>query len=58
MPEFLIVPHGVRGYAVEIRWPGGFRSVSGFATEVEAQAWIVAERRRDPTGSDPAGTGA
>ena len=41
--EYLIVPDGLRGYGVEITWPGSFRSVRGFATKTEAQAWIDAE---------------
>jgi hypothetical protein len=53
MAEYEIVPDGLRAYGVEITWRGGFRSVRGFATKTDAQAWIDEERRRDPLGLDP-----
>ena len=40
MTEYKIIHDGLKGYGVEVVSPGRFLSVRGFATELEAKAWI------------------
>ena len=40
MTEYKIILDGLKGYGVEVVSPGRFLSVRGFATELEAAAWI------------------
>jgi hypothetical protein len=43
MADYLIILDAPHAFGVEITQPGSFRSVRGFATKMEAQAWIDAE---------------
>jgi hypothetical protein len=53
MAGYLIIVDGLRGFGIEIRWPSGFRSLRGFPTKEEAQAWIDSDRRCDAARLDP-----
>jgi hypothetical protein len=44
MSEYRIVPDGPKDFGVEVVSPGRFRSVRGFATELDAAAWIEVQR--------------
>jgi hypothetical protein len=52
MAEYTIIRDDLRGYGVEVAWPGAFRSFRGFATEAEAQAWIDGQRTREADAPD------
>ena len=47
MPEYTVVPDGLRAYEVEVRDIDSFRSVRGFQTKTAALAWIVEQQAHD-----------
>ena len=42
--SYTIIPDGLKTYGVEVAAPDRFLSVRGFATELEAAAWIAEQR--------------
>ena len=42
--KYTIIPDGLNAYGVEVVSSGRFLSVRGFATELEAAAWIAEQQ--------------
>jgi hypothetical protein len=47
MTEYKIIPDGLNAYGVEVVSQGRFLSVRGFATELDAAAWIAEQQARE-----------
>ena len=47
MTKYKIIPDGLKSYGVETVSEGRFRFVGGFATELEAAAWIAEQQARE-----------
>jgi hypothetical protein len=54
MTEYRIVPDGPKGFGLEVTSPNRFRSVRGFATERDAQAWIEAQQANESVAAEAA----
>jgi hypothetical protein len=54
MIEYRIVPDGPKGFGVEVISPNRFQSVRGFATELDAVAWIEAQQASEAVASEAA----
>jgi hypothetical protein len=54
MTEYRIVPDGPKGYGVELISPNRFLSMRGFATELDAVAWIEAQQASEAVATEAA----